>query len=226
MVKTGQKVKKGDLLIDGPASENGELALGQNLLIAYTSLDGLGYEDGIVISDRLVKEDVFSSIHIEKYEAAVVETKLGPEETTSDIPNVSEEDLANLDEEGIVVVGAEVGPGDILVGKIAPKGETELTAEERLLRAIFGEQAREVRDTSLRIPHGERGTVINVQILDRKKGDELEPGTLRKIIVEVAQLRHVVIGDKMAGRHGNKGVISKIFRKLTCRILPTAPRLI
>ena len=211
MVKAGQKVKKGDLLIDGPASDNGELALGQNLLIAYTSLDGLGYEDGIVISDRLVKEDVLSSIHIEKYEAAVVETKLGPEETTRDIPNVSEEDLANLDEDGIVVVGSSVGPGDIIVGKIAPKGETELTAEERLLRAIFGEQAREVRDTSLRMPHGERGTVISVQILDRKKGDELEPGTLRKIIVEVAQFRHVVIGDKLAGRHGNKGVISRIL---------------
>ncbi len=210
-VSAGQKVKKGDLLIDGPASENGELALGQNLLIAYASLDGLGYEDGIVISDRLVKEDILSSIHIEKYEASVVETKLGPEETTRDIPNVAEEDLQNLDEEGIIVVGSEVSAGDILVGKIAPKGETELIAEERLLRAIFGEQAREVRDTSLRIPHGERGTVISVQILDRKKGDELEPGTLKKIIVEVAQYRHVVIGDKLAGRHGNKGVISRIL---------------
>ncbi|MBI4098020.1 MAG: DNA-directed RNA polymerase subunit beta [Candidatus Levybacteria bacterium] len=210
MVKTGQKVKKGDLLIDGPSSQNGELALGQNLLIAYASYDGLGYEDAIVISDRLVREDVLSSIHIEKYESAVVETKLGPEETTRDIPNVAEEDLANLDEDGIVVASSEVGPGDILVGKIAPKGETELTAEERLLRAIFGEQAREVRDTSLRMPNGERGTVISVQILDRKKGDELEPGTIRKIIVEVAQFRHVVVGDKLAGRHGNKGVISKI----------------
>lgn len=210
-VVAGQKVKKGDLLIDGPASQDGELALGQNLLIAYTSFEGLGYEDAIVISDRLVKEDVLSSIHIEKYEAAVVETKLGPEETTRDIPNVSEEDLADLDEDGIVVVGSEVDPGAILVGKIAPKGETELTAEERLLRAIFGEQAREVRDTSLRMPHGERGTVVNVQILDRKKGDELEPGTLRKIIVEVAQFRHVVVGDKLAGRHGNKGVISRIL---------------
>ncbi len=211
VVRNGDRVKKGDLIIDGPSSENGELALGQNLLIAYTSFDGLGYEDGIVISDRLVKEDALSSIHIEKYEAAVVETKLGPEETTRDIPNVSEEDLANLDEDGIVVLGSNVEPGDILVGKIAPKGETELSAEERLLRAIFGEQAREVRDTSLRMPHGERGTVISVQILDRKKGDELEPGTLRKIQVEVAQLRHVVIGDKLAGRHGNKGVISKIL---------------
>lgn len=211
VVTEGQKVKKGDLLVDGPAAQNGELALGQNLLIAYASLDGLGYEDAIVISERLVKQDVLSSIHIEKYEAAVVETKLGPEEITPDIPNVGEEELAQLDAEGIIVVGSEVGPGDILVGKIAPKGETELTAEERLLRAIFGEQAREVRDTSLRMPHGERGTVINVQILDRKKGDELEPGTLRKIIVEVAQFRHVVVGDKLAGRHGNKGIISRIL---------------
>jgi len=210
-VSTGQKVKKGDVLIDGPSSEDGELALGQNLLIAYASLDGLGYEDAIVISDRLVKQDILSSIHIEKYEATVVETKLGPEETTRDIPNVSEEDLANLDEDGIVVVGSEVSTGDVLVGKIAPKGETELTAEERLLRAIFGEQAREVRDTSLRIPHGEKGTVISLQILDRKKGDELEPGAVRKIVVEVAQFRHVVVGDKLAGRHGNKGVISKIL---------------
>ena len=211
VVMSGQKVKKGDLLVDGPASENGELALGQNLLIAYASLDGLGYEDAIVISNRLVKEDILSSIHIEKHEASVVETKLGVEETTKDIPNVSEEDLANLDEEGIVVVGSSVGPGDIIVGKIAPKGETELTAEERLLRAIFGEQAREVRDTSLRMPHGERGTVISVQVLDRKKGEELEPGTTKKIIVQVAQFRHVVVGDKLAGRHGNKGVISKIL---------------
>ncbi len=211
LVTEGQLVKKGDVLIDGPSNQNGELALGRNLLIAYASLDGLGYEDAIVISDNLVKENVLSSIHIEKYEAAVVETKLGPEETTRDIPNVSEEDLGNLDEEGIVVLGSEVGPGDILVGKIAPKGETELTAEERLLRAIFGEQAREVRDTSLRMPHGERGTVINVQILDRKAGDELEPGSMRKIIVEVAQFRHVSVGDKLAGRHGNKGIISRIL---------------
>lgn len=211
LVNEGQNVKKGDLLIDGPSAEKGELALGRNLLIAYASLDGLGYEDAIVISDKLVKENVLSSIHIEKYEATVVETKLGPEETTRDIPNVSEEDLANLDEDGVVVVGSEVEPGDILVGKIAPKGETELTAEERLLRAIFGEQAREVRDTSLRTPHGERGTVISVQILDRKAGDELEPGTMRKIIVEVAQFRHVNAGDKLAGRHGNKGIISRIL---------------
>ncbi len=210
IVSLGQKVKKGDVLIDGPASENGELALGKNLTIAYASFDGLGYEDAIVISDKLVKDDALTSVHVEKYEATVVDTKLGPEETTRDIPNVAEEDLANLDEDGIVVVGSEVGPGDILVGKIAPKGETELTAEERLLRAIFGEKAREVRDTSLRMPHGEHGIVTHVQILDRSTGDELEPGSLKKIIIEVAQLRHVVVGDKLAGRHGNKGVISKI----------------
>ena len=205
-----QKVKKGDVLIDGSATDESELALGQNLTIAYMSFDGLGYEDAIVISDRLSKEDILTSIHIEEYETTVVETKLGPEETTRDIPNVSEEDLAKLDENGIVVVGAEVRPNDILVGKIAPKGETELTAEERLLRTIFGEKAREVRDTSLRVPHGEKGTVIDVKILSRDKGDELEHGALAKIIVKVAQMRKVVVGDKLAGRHGNKGVISKI----------------
>ncbi|KKR50476.1 MAG: DNA-directed RNA polymerase subunit beta [Candidatus Curtissbacteria bacterium GW2011_GWA1_40_16] len=209
-VTSGEKIKKGDIIIDGSATEDGELALGQNLTIAYMSFDGLGYEDAIVISDRLSKEDVLTSIHIEEYETSVVETKLGPEETTRDIPNVSEEDLANLDDEGIVVVGAEVGPNDILVGKIAPKGETELTAEERLLRTIFGEKAREVRDTSLRMPHGEKGTVIDIKILSRDKGDELEHGAVSKIVVKVAQMRKVVVGDKLAGRHGNKGVISKI----------------
>ncbi|MBI2338691.1 DNA-directed RNA polymerase subunit beta [Candidatus Daviesbacteria bacterium] len=210
VVSVGAKVKKGDLLIDGAACENGELALGQNLLIAYMSFDGLGYEDAIVISDRLVREDALTSIHIEEYEVDVVETKLGPEELTSDIPNVSEEALINLDEKGIVRIGAEVGPNDILVGKVQPKGETELTAEERLLRAIFGEKAKEVRDTSLRIPHGERGTVIGVQILSRDEGDELDTGTLMRIKVKVAQMRKVTEGDKLAGRHGNKGVISKI----------------
>ena len=210
LVSLGEYVVKNQPIIDGPACENGELALGQNLIIAYASFDGMGYEDAIVISDRLVKKDLFTSITIEEYETEVVDTKLGPEETTRDIPNVGEEALANLDEKGIVVIGAEVGPNDILVGKIAPKGETELTAEERLLRAIFGEKAREVRDTSLRIPHGEKGVVIDVKILDRDKGDELHPGTIKKIIVKVAQMRKVVVGDKLAGRHGNKGVISKI----------------
>ena len=220
LVSLNAKVAKGDILIDGPASEDGELALGQNLLIAYSSFDGLGYEDAIVISDRLVRDDLLTSVNIEEYETEVVDTKLGPEETTRDIPNVGEEALANLDEKGIVIVGAEVGPNDILVGKIAPKGETELTAEERLLRAIFGEKAREVRDTSLRMPHGEKGVVINVRILDREKGDELDPGTIRKIIVKVAQIRKVVVGDKLAGRHGNKGVISKIVPSQDMPYLP------
>lgn len=220
VVSVGDKVKKGKLIIDGPSCENGELSLGKNLLIAYCSLDGLEYEDAIAISDRLVKEDALTSINIEEYDASVVETKLGPEELTRDIPNVSEVDLANLAEDGIVVVGSEVGPNDILVGKIAPKGETELTAEEKLLRAIFGEKAREVRDTSLRLPHGERGTVIDVRILDREKGDELEPGTLRKVIVKVAQIRKVTAGDKLAGRHGNKGVISKVVPEADMPFLP------
>ncbi len=210
VVSVGQKVKKGDLLIDGPSCDGGELALGRNLTIAYCSYDGLEYEDAIIISDRMVKDDVLTSVNIEEYETPIVETKLGPEELTKDIPNVSETDLAHLAEDGIVVVGSEVGPNDILVGKIAPKGETELTAEERLLRAIFGEKAREVKDTSLRMPHGERGTVIDVQILDRDKGDELETGTIKKVVVGVAQLRKITVGDKLAGRHGNKGVISKI----------------
>lgn len=210
LVETGTEIKEGDLIIDGPASEKGELALGKNLVIAYCPFEGLGFEDAIVISERLLKEDVFTSISIEEYETQVVDTKLGPEELTKDIPNVSEQDLANLGEDGIVVIGAEVQQNDILVGKIAPKGETELSAEERLLRAIFGEKAREVRDTSLRMPHGERGTVIDIQILDREKGDELEPGVNLSIKVKVAQVRKITEGDKLAGRHGNKGVISKI----------------
>ena len=210
IVLSDQEIKKGDVIIDGPAADHGELALGSNLLIAYGAFDGLGYEDAIVISDRLVKDDTLTSIHINEYNVQVMDTKLGPEEITRDIPNVGETDLANLGEDGIVVIGSNVGPNDILVGKIAPKGETELTAEERLLRAIFGEKAREVRDTSLRMPHGEHGTVISVQILDREEGDELDPGVIKEIRVLVAQLRKVVIGDKLAGRHGNKGVISKI----------------
>ena len=210
VVAMGQKVKKGQLIIDGPACENGELALGQNLLIAYAFFEGLGYEDAIIISERLVKDDALTSIHINEYEAAVMDTKLGPEELTRDIPNVGEMDLANLAEDGIVVVGSEVGPNDILVGKIAPKGETELSAEERLLRAIFGEKAREVRDTSLKTPHGEKGVVIDVQILDREKGDELDSGVNKLVKIKVAQMRKIVVGDKLAGRHGNKGVISKI----------------
>ena len=211
LVDSGQIIKKGDLLADGPSVENGELALGRNLVIAYASFEGYGFEDAVLISDRLVKSDLLTSIHIEEYEADVVDTKLGPEELTRDIPNVAEMDLANLAEDGIVVNGAEVGPNDILVGKIAPKGETELTAEERLLRAIFGEKAREVRDTSLRVPHGERGIVVAVSILDREKGDELGPGVLKRVIVKVAQIRKITVGDKVAGRHGNKGVIAKVL---------------
>jgi len=207
----GDKVKVGDLLADGPAADFSELALGRNLVVAYTSYGGFGFEDAILISDRLIREDLLTSIHIEEYEADVVDTKLGPEELTRDIPNVSEAELSNLAEDGIVVIGAEVGPNDILVGKIAPKGETELTSEERLLRAIFGEKAREVRDTSLRVPHGEGGIVVDVQILDREKGDELGPGILKRVIVKIAQMRKVTVGDKVAGRHGNKGVISKIM---------------
>jgi DNA-directed RNA polymerase subunit beta len=207
----GQKVEAGDLLVDGPASEMGELGLGRNMMIAYANYGGYGFEDAILISDRLVKEDLLTSIHIEEYDAEVVDTKLGPEEITNDIPNVSEAELSNLAGDGIVMIGAEVSPNDILVGKIAPKGETELTSEERLLRAIFGEKAREVRDTSLRVPHGERGTVVDVQVLDRDKGDELGPGVIKKVMVRVAQIRKITVGDKIAGRHGNKGVVAKIF---------------
>ena len=178
-VDVGDKVKAGDLLVDGPAIDGGELSLGQNLVIAYASFEGYGFEDAILVSSKLVKDDLLTSIHIEEYAADVVDTKLGPEELTRDIPNVAESELANLAEDGIVVVGAEVGPNDILVGKIAPKGETELTSEERLFRAIFGEKAREVRDTSLRVPHGEKGIVVDVSILDKDKGDELGPGVTK-----------------------------------------------
>lgn len=211
LVRPGEKVKKGQVLADGPSMQHGELALGRNLVIAYASFDGYGFEDAVLISERLLKEDLMTSISIEEYEADVVDTKLGPEELTFDIPNVSEAELANLAEDGIVVIGSEVGPNDILVGKIAPKGETELTSEERLLRAIFGEKAGEVRDTSLRVPHGQGGIVVGVNILDRDVGDELGPGILKKVIVKVAQLRKITVGDKIAGRHGNKGVISKIM---------------
>ena len=210
IVSKGDKVKKGDVIIDGPASDNGELSLGKNLLIAYTSYNGLGYEDAIVISDRLVKDDVFTSIQINQYSAKVMDTRLGPEELTNDIPNVSEGYLKNLNIDGIVRVGSVVNSGEILVGKIAPKGETELTPEERLLRAIFGDKSRDVRDTSLRLPHGQSGIVIGVTVLDRELGDELHPGTNKEVIVRVAQMRKIRVGDKLAGRHGNKGVISKI----------------
>ena len=210
LVNKGDHVKQGDLIIDGPATDQGELALGSNLFIAYSSFDGLGYEDAIVISDRLVKQDLLTSVYISEHEAQVMDTRLGPEELTNDIPNVSESYLANLTQDGIVRIGSEVDSGDILVGKVAPKGETELSPEERLLRSIFGEKSKEVRYTSLRMPNGERGTVIDVQILDRDKGDELDPGVLKQVTVRVAEKRKIKVGDKLAGRHGNKGVISKV----------------
>ncbi len=211
VVSVGDKVHSGDLIIDGPSSDMGELALGKNLLIAYASVDGYGFEDAFLVSDRLVKEDVFTSIHIYEYTAEVVDTKLGPEELTKDIPNVADEQLAKLTEDGIVMIGATVGPNDILVGKVEPRGEKELSAEERLLRAIFGEKAREVKDTSLRIPNGEGGTVIKVDVLDREAHDDLDPGVNKIVKVYVAQMRRIQEGDKIAGRHGNKGVIAKIM---------------
>lgn len=211
-VSLNQRVKKGGLLIEGPATSGGEVALGQNLVVAYTSLDGLGYEDGFVISERLVKEDLFTSISIEEFVADVVSTKLGPEELTRDIPNVREEVLANLDKDGLVIIGSEVQSGDILVGKVAPKGERELSAEERLLRAIFGEKAKDVKDTSLRMPYGKKGVVVGINTITAKKDpNELEPGILKRILVTVASLRKIIVGDKLASRHGNKGVISKIL---------------
>jgi DNA-directed RNA polymerase subunit beta len=211
LVRKGQRVKKGDILADGAATDNGRLALGQNLLVAFMSLRGANFEDAIILSERLVKDDRYTSIHIESFSCDVRETKLGPEVTTPDIPNVGEERLKDLDEEGIVRIGAEVGPNDILVGKISPKGETDLTAEERLLQAIFGEKARDVKDTSLRMHHGKRGRVVGIQVFSRDKGDKLPSGVIKTIQVEVAQLRKISVGDKLAGRHGNKGVIAKIL---------------
>jgi DNA-directed RNA polymerase subunit beta len=211
VVSTGQKVEFGSVIADGPCTENGEMALGKNLLIAFMSWEGHNYEDAIILSQRLVQDDVLTSIHIEEYEVDARDTKLGAEEITRDIPNVSEEVLADLDERGIIRVGADVVPGDILVGKVTPKGETELTPEERLLRAIFGEKAREVRDTSLKVPHGESGKVIGVKIFESEEGFELPAGVNQLVRVYVAQKRKIQDGDKLAGRHGNKGVISKIL---------------
>ncbi|MBU1082878.1 DNA-directed RNA polymerase subunit beta [Patescibacteria group bacterium] len=210
-VTKGQIVKKGDSLCDGPAIKHGKLALGQNLLVAFMPWGGANYEDAIIISDRLVKDDIYTSIHIKRSEIDVRETKLGPEITTRDIPNVGEDAVADLDEDGVVRVGARVKPNSILVGKITPKGETELTSEERLLRAIFGEKVKDVKDTSLRLPHGGYGKVVDVKIFDRDKGDKLEVGVIRRIYVYIAQLRKISIGDKLAGRHGNKGVISRVL---------------
>ena len=211
VVKKGKRVKKGDVLTDGGAISQGYLSLGNNILVAFIPWRGENFEDAIVISERLVKDDVYNSAHIESFACDVRETKLGPEVTTADIPNVSEEKLKDLDEEGIIRIGAEVGPNDILVGKISPKGETDLTAEERLLRAIFGEKAREVKDTSLLMEHGKRGRVVGVKIFSRELGHKLEPGVIKRIEVEVAEIRKIQAGDKLAGRHGNKGVISKVL---------------
>lgn len=211
LVDEGQRVEVGSVLADGPATDEGELALGRNLLVGFMSWEGHNYEDAIILSQRLVSEDILSSIHIEEHEVDARDTKLGPEDITRDIPNVSEEVLADLDERGIVRIGAEVNAGDVLVGKVTPKGETELTPEERLLRAIFGEKSREVRDTSLKVPHGEQGTVIGVREFNREDGDELPPGVNQLVRVYVAQRRKITDGDKLAGRHGNKGVISKIL---------------
>ncbi|MCI9063454.1 MAG: DNA-directed RNA polymerase subunit beta [Clostridia bacterium] len=211
IVKVGEKVKKGDAIADGPSTQNGEMALGKNVLIAFSTWEGYNYEDAVLLSERLVKEDVFTSIHIEEYDCECRDTKLGAEEITRDIPNVGDDQLKDLDENGIIRIGAEVRPGDILVGKVTPKGETELTAEERLLRAIFGEKAREVRDTSLRVPHGEAGTVVDVKIFTRDNSDELAPGVNQVIRCYIATKRKISVGDKMAGRHGNKGVVSRIL---------------
>jgi len=211
VVTEGARVEVGQVIADGPCTDNGEMALGRNLLVAFMPWEGHNYEDAIILSQRLVQEDILTSIHIEEHEVDARDTKLGPEEITRDIPNVSEEMLADLDERGIIRIGAEVVPGDILVGKVTPKGETELTPEERLLRAIFGEKAREVRDTSLKVPHGETGTVIGVRTFSREDGDELPPGVNELVRVYVAQKRKIQDGDKLAGRHGNKGVISKIL---------------
>ncbi len=211
IVNKGDRVAKGQPLADSSSTENGELALGQNILVAFMTWEGGNFEDAILISERVVREDLFTSIHIEKHEVEARDTKLGPEEITRDIPNVGEEGLRHLDERGIIHIGAEVGPGDILVGKITPKGETELTAEEKLLRAIFGEKAREVKDTSLRVPHGERGKVVEVKVFSRENNDELPPGVNHLVRVAIAQKRKIGAGDKMAGRHGNKGVISRVL---------------
>ena len=211
LLNVGEKFRKGRILADGPSTDNGEIALGKNLLVAFMAWEGYNFEDAIILSDRLVRDDVLTSIHIHEHEIDARDTKLGPEEITRDIPNLSEEILADLDEEGIIRPGAEVGPGDVLVGKVTPKGETELTPEERLLRAIFGEKAREVRDTSLKVPHGENGKVIDVKKFNRFAGDELPPGVNQLVRVYVAQKRKISVGDKLAGRHGNKGVISRIL---------------
>ena len=220
VVQKGEVVKAGEILADGPSTKNGEMALGRNVLIAFSTWEGYNYEDAVLISERLVKEDVYTSIHIEEYDCECRDTKLGPEEITRDIPNVGDDVLKDLDENGIIRIGAEVRPGDILVGKVTPKGETELTAEERLLRAIFGEKSREVRDTSLRVPHGEAGTIVDIKIFTRENSEELAPGVNQVIRCYIATKRKISVGDKMAGRHGNKGVISRILPEEDMPFLP------
>ena len=211
IVDKGEKVLKGQVIADGPATKNGEISLGKNALIGFMTWEGYNYEDAVLINEKIVREDVYTSIHIEEYEIESRETKLGPEEITRDIPNVGEDALKDLDERGIIRIGAEVTAGDILVGKVTPKGETELTAEERLLRAIFGEKAREVRDTSLRVPHGEYGIIVDVKVFTPENCDELQPGVREVVRCYIAQKRKISVGDKMAGRHGNKGVVSRIL---------------
>ena len=220
IVNAGQRVEKGEVIVDGPSTNNGEIALGKNILMGFMTWEGYNYEDAILLNERMVKEDVFTSIHIEEYETESRDTKLGPEEITRDIPNVGEDALKDLDERGIIRVGAEVRAGDILVGKVTPKGETDLTAEERLLRAIFGEKAREVRDTSLKVPHGESGIIVDVKVFTREAGDELSPGVNVVVRVYIAQKRKISVGDKMAGRHGNKGVVSRILPQEDMPFLP------
>ena len=220
LITAGQRVNKDQALADGPSTSQGEIALGRNILIGFMPWEGYNYEDAMLISEKMVKEDVFTSIHIEELECEARDTKLGPEEITRDIPNVGPEGLKDLDDEGIIRVGAEVHSGDILVGKVTPKGETELTAEERLLRAIFGEKAREVRDTSLRVPHGEGGIVVDVKIFTRENKDELPAGVNELVRVYIAQKRKISVGDKMAGRHGNKGVISRILPEEDMPFMP------
>ena len=220
IVSAGDRVAAGDVLADGPSTSNGEISLGKNILVGYMNWEGYNYEDAILLNERLVMEDVFTSIHVEEYECDARDTKLGPEEITRDIPGVGDDALKYLDERGIIMVGAEVTAGDILVGKVTPKGETDLTAEERLLRAIFGEKAREVRDTSLKVPHGESGIIVDVKVFTRENGDEMNPGVNEVVRVYIAQKRKISVGDKMAGRHGNKGVVSRILPREDMPYLP------
>ena len=217
IVFKGSHVEAGEVIADGPSTDNGEIALGKNPLIGFMTWEGYNYEDAVLLSERLVQEDVYTSVHIEEYEAEARDTKLGPEEITRDVPGVGEDALKDLDERGIIRIGAEVRAGDILVGKVTPKGETELTAEERLLRAIFGEKAREVRDTSLKVPHGAYGIIVDANVFTRENGDELSPGVNQTVRIYIAQKRKISVGDKMAGRHGNKGVVSREIGRASCR---------